>query len=121
MTDHRDTQLKALFSEARQELDGREFTSRVMRKARSLRFLLIAAGITAALLVTFSAWRLLAIPLLEFAVLVSQVLTETLFDVGDGWLGLLLLPVNNIASLMVLGAKLVHSLRKKVIGSGLPN
>ena len=49
---------------------------------------------------------LLAPSLLTFALLTAQALTTNLVDLGDGWLGLALSPINNIASLIILGTKL---------------
>lgn len=116
MTDHRDPLLQSLFAEAQQELDGRVLTAGVMAKTRRLSYLLAAGGISAALLLLAGAWLIFAIPLLEFAVLVSQALTMTLLDLGEGWLALVFLPVNNIASLLVITAKAIHLARKKIIG-----
>jgi len=114
MTDHRDPLLQTFFAEARQDLEGEALTARVMAKTQSLRFLLLAAGISAAVLLLTGTWLIFGLPLLEFAVLVSEALTATLFDLGSGWLALVFLPVNNIASLLVVTAKTIHYTRKKL-------
>ena len=114
MTNHLDTQLQTLFAEAQQELPGEEITARVMARTRSMRNLLLAGGISAALLLLAGAWLVFAIPLLEFAVLIAEALTMTLFNLGEGWLALVFLPVNNIGSLLVIIAKAIRVLQKKL-------
>ena len=61
----------------------------------------------------------LAVPLLEFAILVSNVLTQPLIDLGQGWLGLAFLPVNNPASVLVLSARVALTAWKKFTGASL--
>ena len=117
MTDHRDQLLQSVFAEARQELDGEALTAWVMAKTRNMSYMLMAGGIAAALVLLASAWLIFAIPLLEFAVLISQGLTMPLVDLGEGWLALVFLPVNNIASLLVITVKVVLMARKKIIGA----
>lgn len=107
--------LQHLFSEAEQELDGKDLTAQVMVKTRRANYLFIGGGIAVSLLALTITWLLFAIPLLDFAVLVSEALTATLLDLGEGWLALVFLPVNNIASLMVISAKLIHQFRKKIL------
>ncbi len=120
-TEPLDPRLQTLFAEARQELDGEALTGQVMAQTRKLRYLLFAGGITAAFVLLAGTWLLLAIPLLEFAVLVSQVLTTTLVELGEGWLALAFMPVNNIAGLLALTAKAIHFGRKKIISASFAN
>jgi len=89
----------------------------VMAKTRSLKYRMLAGGSIAALLILASLWMVFAIPLFEFAVLVAHGLGTTLVDLGEGWLALVFLPVNNIASLMVLTARAVLIARKKIIST----
>jgi hypothetical protein len=112
MTEPVDQKLQALFAEAREELDGEALTARVMAGTRrkSLELYLGIGG--AALTIILATWLLLGVPLLAFALLVSQALSATLFDLGDGWLAMALMPVNNIASLIILSLKGLHSLRR---------
>ena len=121
MTESYDPLLQNLFAEARQELDGEVLTSRVMAKTRRFRYLLLTSGISAVLLILAVAWLIFAIPLLEFAVLLSQGLTMTLIDLGEGWLALVLMPVNNIASLCVISAKAIHLGWKKILNASFSN
>jgi len=115
MTDVRDPLVQTLFAEAQQELDGKELTARVMARTRSLTILWLAAGVSAAIILLAGAWLFFAIPLLEFAVLIANALTSTLVDLGDGWLALVFLPVNNVASLLVLVVKAMRVFQKKVM------
>ena len=119
MTEHRDPALAALFEQANRELEGEALTAQVMSRTRN-RLAVMAGGAAlltvAALLV---AWQVFAMPMLEFAVMVSQFLTNPLIDLGEGWLGLVFLPINNLASLVVLAAKGVMLGWKKLTGTSL--
>jgi hypothetical protein len=116
-TEGRDPLLQTLFREAEQELDGTLLTERVMARTRRFRLLLLGGSASAVLLLLGGAWLLLGIPLFEFAVLISGVLATPIFDLGQGWLALLLLPVNTLASLLVLMFKAVRFLQKRAAGS----
>jgi len=105
MTEQRDPHLQALFANARQELDGEAFTTGMMAKTRLQRYRVPAMIAGVAVLVIVCA-ILLAPSLLTFALLTAQTLTTNLVELGDGWLGLALSPINNIASLLILGTKL---------------
>jgi hypothetical protein len=119
MTEHRDPTLAALFEQANRELEGEALTAQVMSRTRN-RLAVMAGGAAlltvAALLV---AWQVFAMPMLEFAVMVSQFLTNPLIDLGEGWLGLVFLPINNLASLVVLAAKGAMLGWKKLTGTSL--
>lgn len=121
MTDNHDQLLQSVFAQARQDLDGEALTSRIMAKTRKLLFLFAGGGISLALVLLTSVWMIFGIPLLEFAVLISQALTMQLFDLGEGWLTLVFMPVNNIASLIVIAAKAIHLGWKKVISGSFTN
>ena len=121
MTDNQDQLLQSMFAEARQDLDGEAITARIMTKTRRLLYLLAAGGVSLALVLLAGAWLIFGIPLLEFAVLISQVLTMGLFDLGEGWLALVFMPVNNIASLIVIAARGIHLGWKKINGAAFTN
>jgi len=116
MTNNQDQILQTVFAEARQDLDGTVFTDRIMSKTRRLLYLLATGVIAIAVLLLTGAWLVFGVPLLEFAILVSNVMTTTLIDLGEGWLALLFMPVNNIASLLVLTARVIHLGWKKLNG-----
>ena len=77
---------------------------------------LLWQGVVVAVLI---AWQVFSMPMLEFAVMVTQFLGKPLFDLGDGWLGFVFLPINNLASLFVLTAKGAMLGWKKLTGTSL--
>ena len=115
MTNNQDQLLQSVFAEARQDLDGEVLTARIMTKTRRMLYLLATGSITIALILLAGVWLMFGIPLLEFAVLISQFLTIGLLDLGEGWLALVFMPVNNIASLIVIAAKAIHMGWKKLV------
>ena len=119
MTEHLDQSLQAVFREAERELEGETITSEVMARTRNRLLFMAGGGATLALVVLLAGWLILSVPLLEFAILVSNVLTHPLFDLGQGWLGLVFLPVNNLASVLVLSTRVALTAWKKLTGSSL--
>ena len=119
MTEQRDPFLETLFAEARQELDGKVITTQVMARTRSVKLLLLVGGVSAALILVAGARLIFGIPLFDFAVLISQVLATPLFNLGEGWLALLLLPLNTIASLLVVLFKALRIFQKKSAGMSI--
>ena len=116
MTENHDHLLQQAFQGAQTPLDDPAFTGRVVARARRrLVVWAVAAGL-AALSVLVVIWQLLALPLLELAMLASQVLTSPLIELGEGWLGLIFLPANTLAALFVVILRLVLMLRRKVVG-----
>jgi hypothetical protein len=113
----RDPLLQSLFAEAEQELDGSALTAQVMARTRSFRLTLLAGGASALLLLLAGARLVFDVPLFDFAVLISEVLATPLVNLGEGWLALLLLPVNTIASLLVIMFKALRVFQKKVAGA----
>jgi len=116
ITDNQDQLLQSVFAEARQNLDDEAITSRIMAKTRRVLYMLAAGVLSIAVVLAVGIWLIFGMPLLEFAVLISQFLTMTLIDLGEGWLALVFMPVNNIASLVVVTAKAIHLGWKKVLG-----
>jgi len=112
MTEPTDRKLQELFAGARQDLAGDVITQQILARTRYRSYVRYAAALLAALILVLAMWKFFSMPLLEFAVLISRALTATLFDLGEGWLALALMPVNNIASLLMLTFKGLHSLRK---------
>jgi hypothetical protein len=121
MAGDRDKLLQAAFAEARQNLDDEVFTARVMTRSRNLLYLLAGGAISLAFVILAGIWLTIGIPLLEFAVLISQVFTTALVDLGEGWLALVFMPVNNIASLFVLSGKAILMAWKKLISASFSN
>jgi len=117
MTNNYDPILQSVFAEARQDLDGTAFTARIVSRTRRLLYLLAAGGIAFTVILLTAAWLIFGVSLLEFAVMLSEVLTTTLIDLGEGWLALVFMPVNNIAGLFVISARVIHLGWKKVNGA----
>jgi len=119
MSEYRDPALEKLFRESEREFEGEAITERVMARTRNRLFTLAAAGISLSLIAALVGWYLFAGPLLDFAVLVSQFMTNPLLDLGEGWLALVFMPVNNFASLSVLLAKGLLMAWKRLTGASL--
>mgnify|MGYP000305448255 FL=1 len=119
MTELRDPLLQSLFDQARQDLDGADLTASVMSRTRRRLVTMAAGAIAISLIAALAAWSLIGISLLEFAVLVSQFLTNPLVELGEGWLALVFLPVNNLASILVAATKLSLMGWKKLTGASL--
>ena len=119
MTEYRDPTIEKLFREAQRELADEAITERVMAGTRQRLVRMAALALAGSVVVLLVAWYLFAGPLLEFAVLISQFLTNPLIDLGEGWLALVLLPINNIASILVLTTKVSLLAWKKLTGSSL--
>jgi len=117
MTNNQDQLLQTVFAEARQDLDGTAFTARIMSRTRRLLYILAIGGMAFAGIVLAGAWLMFGMPLLEFAVMISNVLTTTLIDLGEGWMALVFMPVNNIASLIIITARAAHIGWKKMTGA----
>jgi len=109
--------LQALFVEAEQELSGESLTARVMAKTRVRRYRLLGA-VAAGVLLTFTAvWLAFGMPLFEFALLLSTALTMPLVDLGEGWLALLLLPLNTVASLLLILLRGLRVAQRKLLSA----
>ena len=119
--ENQDQLLQSVFAEARQDLDGEVLTARVMAKTRRLLYLLAAGGFTLAAVLLVGTWLIFGLPLLEFALLISQFLTMTLVDLGEGWLALVFMPINTVASLFVVTAKAIQLGWKKITGAFFTN
>ena len=115
--ENQEQMLQSVFAEARQDLDGAAITARVMAKTRRLLYLLVTGVLSLAVVLLAGAWLIFGLPLLEFAVLISQFLAMALVDLGEGWLALVFMPINNIASLFIVSAKAIHLGWKKIIGA----
>lgn len=119
MSEFRDPTLETLFSEANQELEGETITAQVMNRTRNRLVTLAAGGALVTLVAVLLGWYVFAMPLLEFAVLISQFLTNPLINLGEGWVALVFLPINNLASLSVLLAKVSLTAWKRLTGASL--
>ena len=119
MTEHRDPALEALFEQANRELEGEALTAQVMARTRNRLAMILGGAALVTVVAVLIAWQIFAMPMLEFAVLVTQFLGNPLLDLGDGWLGFVFLPINNLASLTVLTARGAMLGWKKLTGTSL--
>jgi len=108
----RDLQLQAIFNNSRPELISDDFTEAVLRRTRRHQKLLLLPWLLATIAVLLGIW-LFSVPLPEIAVQISQILTASLFDLGDGWFAWALLPVNNIGSVLMVIYKLIRLVARK--------
>ena len=115
--ENQEQMLQSVFAEARQDLDGAAITARVMAKTRRQLYMIAAGVLSLAVALLAGTWLIFGLPLLEFAVLISQFLAMTLVDLGEGWLALVFMPINNLASLFIVTAKAIHLGWKKIIGA----
>ena len=119
MAELHDAKLESLFAEAKCDFEGEAITAQVMTRTRNRLFTLLGGGALLSLVALLIGWYVFSGPLLDFAVLVSEFLTNPLIDLGEGWLALALLPINNIASILVLTTKVSLLAWKKLTGSSL--
>ena len=113
MSDDRDPLLEKLFAQNHPEVDAQKFTATVMARTRLLRVQQMAPWVAGALLITVGA--LLLVPLQDFALLLSRVLSITLIDLGESWAAWLITPINNVASAIIIGVKAIRMGRKKIM------
>lgn len=111
MAEERDQVLQELFAQNQPELDGKEFTAHVVARTRNVRYVVIGGCAAMTLVAAFTVW-FFAVPQ-ELAWLVVQALATPLVNLGDGWLGWMFSPVNNVGGVLVLSVKLVRMVRAK--------
>ena len=115
MVNDRDPILKDLFAEPIRELADDAFVSEVMTRTRNRMYWLFASLATVVLFLVLTAW-IFSVPALQFTKILTEALTTSLFDVGDGWLAWILLPVNSVAGLLVISAKIARMTWKRIFG-----
>lgn len=103
MTEDRDPLLQSLFANAEQDLREETFTNQVMVRAGQLRRRSLVMWICVDLAIVICVW-LLAAPLQAAVNLLLPSLTTSLVDLDNRLLAELLLPVNNVASVLALVA-----------------
>lgn len=116
-----DPDLQAMFAEPAALSSDPEFTAQIMRQIehQSRNTIFTRLGIGVAVLLVAS---LFALPF-EIAQFITSSLTLPLFNFGGGWLGWILMPVNNAGALVLLLFKflrLAQPRRRELHGSLLP-
>lgn len=104
--------LEALFIEAESELSESAFTASVVARTRKVRFQILA-GIALLFAVVIGVAAALSVPFFEFAVTVSAVMTNPIVDVGEGWLGFLLAPINNCGAIVIVVVKIARMILRR--------
>ena len=95
---HRDPTLLAMFTDARQDLAGEAFTAQVMLRTDKLKRRALIGRVFIGVMIA-----ILAIPLEDAALLLSQSLVSSFIDLDDDLLAQILAPLNNIGALLALG------------------
>jgi len=101
MTEDRDPFIQSLFAEDQQTLPGDEFVNAVMARTTRLKRNLYLSCLAAVCALLLLSWAL-SWPLVDIALAFSQVLGTEIIVIGDSLLALLLLPINNLATLLVI-------------------
>ena len=120
MTDALDPRLKSLFAEEPQVLDDGAFTDGVIARAKQKRYRVLA-GLAAVIVAMVASALFFALPIQGLAQFIAETLTISLVDLGVGWAAFVLAPINNIASVMILGTKAALMWRKKIINASYVN
>ena len=113
MTDDRDPTLQALFADAQQDLRDDPFAEQVMEKVARLKRRRALGWIGVDLLLVVCVW-LLAEPLQNAVYLIMPRLTTILVELENRLLAEILLPVNNVASVLVLGLMALRSAYRRI-------
>jgi len=104
MSNERDPRLQALFAEADEALDDSEFTRHIMDKMRRRKMQRRLSAVLAVLALLVVASQFLQ-SLQPVAVVVTQVLTIELIDLGNSPAGWILAPINNLATVLIILGK----------------
>jgi hypothetical protein len=109
-----DAVLIELFTEADKTLDDGAFTQKVLKRTYGLviRLGLLAMGIAAVVLAGAVVMGLVP---LSVAQQLSNVLTTSLIELGEGWAAWVLAPINSIGGALVISAKVARVLYKRIM------
>ncbi|MDA0791092.1 MAG: hypothetical protein O2780_16740 [Proteobacteria bacterium] len=110
-----DPMLNDLFRSARQDLPPEPFTGNVLNRTRSFQAWLLAGTGVAMLLLLPIGW-VFSTPLQELALALVNALATPILSLGEGWIGLLLMPVNNVGSAALVVVKLLRVSWRRVSG-----
>ena len=87
----------------------------MLAKTRRLVYQLVAAALGLLLALLICAWWF-SVPVQELSLMITRFLATPLIDLGEGWLGWIFTPVNNLAALGALSVKLLRMTWRKVVG-----
>ena len=109
MNDNRDPVLAELFAQSVTAVTDELFTSSVMRKIRFRQMLLLAfAGVVAVIFLTIATAY--SVPLQQVVLPFTEALGTQLVEVEDSTVSWIIAPVNNLATLFIVFAKLARML-----------
>lgn len=120
MSEQKDTHLQALFADANESLMDDDFTRQVMRLTYKRKLQWYLAGATVIALTLLVASQFLQ-PLQTVVLLITDVLSIELIDLGDNAAAWILTPVNNLATVLVVLAKGLRMSWKKVQRASFAN
>ena len=104
MSEEQDPRLQALFAEANESLDDTEFTKRVVKQTQKRKVQWYLAGALALIVVLAIASQFI-LPLQSVAMVLTQVLSIELVNLGENTVSWFLTPINNLATLLVVLGK----------------
>jgi hypothetical protein len=110
MTDERDLTLQRLFDIANQETNDTAFVDDVMLRINRLRRRVVIGWATAGLLLLPVGW-LIAAPLQDSILLLSQILPNSLVELDEGLFAQVFAPINSfsaIAAVAILGTRVLY-------------
>ncbi|NKB33867.1 MAG: hypothetical protein GKR91_12280 [Pseudomonadales bacterium] len=108
MMEERDPAIQALFDDAQRGLHDDEFIKSVMARTISLKYRLLATGLGLIAFLLVSA-VLFSVPLIDFAYVVTELLSTELVLISNVTAAWILTPINNIATLLVVIGKIVKT------------
>lgn len=117
MSGSRDEFLESAFARAEQPLVDPGLAETVLQRARSRRLWRLGLGLTVVAALALVAWLSLGVTLLQFGLLFSELVTQSLVDLGEGWLALLLMPLNSVGGLLAIMTKAGLALRKRFLNA----
>ena len=114
MTNDRDAVLLELFTKADTTLDDDAFTESVLKRTYGLvmRLGLFAVGIV---VVVLASALVMGLSPLTVAQQLSNVLTTSLIELGEGWMAWVLAPINSIGGALIIAAKGARMLYKRIL------
>jgi len=106
-----DPALQSLFTATEQRYDDDDFTMSVMKKSRFVRYRTrIILGLCLLLLIVLITFSSTNIQIL--IIQINNVLTTNIFDMGKGIGSVIMDPINTIAGILFITAKLIHIIFK---------
>jgi len=116
MTDERDLTLQTLFDVANQEMSDTAFVDEVMLRIDKLRRRAIIGWTVAGLLLLPVGW-LVAAPLQDSILLLSQILPNSLVEVDEGLIAQVFAPINSFSAIAAVAILGTRALYKKIFAS----